>query len=97
MIIMQGEYDAILTWPFTWKYKFTLLDQKPEHSTRKHIDDGYSNNDTSQRSFQRPTTNENVGIGRPKFVSHETLKTENYVVDGAVFIKFELADSSVQN
>ncbi|KXJ28198.1 TNF receptor-associated factor 1 [Exaiptasia diaphana] len=96
MIIMRGEYDAILTWPFNWKNKFILLDQKPYHSMRKNIDDGYSIPDTSNCSYQRPTTNESVGIGRPEFVSHGTLKTENYVVDGAVFIKFEL-DSSVPN
>ncbi|XP_028512613.1 TNF receptor-associated factor 1-like [Exaiptasia diaphana] len=95
MVIMRGEYDAILTWPFDWKYNFTLLDQKPEHSTRENFDGGYSSPDTSNHCYQRPKTNENVGIGRPKFVSHETLKTENYVVDGEVFIKFELEDPSL--
>ncbi|XP_020892264.1 TNF receptor-associated factor 3 isoform X2 [Exaiptasia diaphana] len=97
MIIMQGEYDAILTWPFNWKHKFTLLDQKPDPSKRKNIDHGYINPDTSMDSFQRPTTDENLGYGYPEFVSHEIIKTENYVVDGAVFIKLEWENPSMQN
>ena len=89
IFIMRGEYDAILTWPFNWKFKFTLLDQKPVHSMCKKISEDI-NPDTSGESFQRPTTDENFGYGYPKFVSHEIIKTENYVVDGVVFIKFDL-------
>ena len=92
MVIMRGEYDAILTWPFNWKYKFTLLDQKPDQAMRKNIDGGWLNPDTSRASFQRPTTDENRGYVLPKLLSQETLKTENYVVDGADFIKFEWVD-----
>ncbi|KXJ28109.1 TNF receptor-associated factor 1 [Exaiptasia diaphana] len=53
MIIMRGEYDATLTWSFDWKFKFTLLDQKPDHSMRKNIDGGFIIPTTSFVYFKR--------------------------------------------
>ena len=89
MAIMKGKFDAVLTWPFNWEYTFTLLDQKPDQTKRKDV--VYSlTPDISKSSYQRPTKDENKAIGNPKFVSHEILQSENYVVDGVLFIKFEV-------
>ncbi|KAK3740329.1 hypothetical protein QZH41_000889 [Actinostola sp. cb2023] len=77
LIVMRGEYDAILTWPFHWKIKLIILDQKPDNSLRKNIEDGF-------------TPDGNTGWGFATFVSHETLATENYVVDGTLFLQLEL-------
>ena len=34
IIVMKGEYDAILPWPFTKKVKFTLIDQQADLDER---------------------------------------------------------------
>ena len=95
MVIMKGEYDAVLTWPFNWKNRFTLIDQKPRNRDRKNIVWGFDEPDLVNdiECYQRPTTEINEEIGSPKFVSHKKLQTEKYVVDGAIFIKFEIKKS----
>ncbi|KAK3735478.1 hypothetical protein QZH41_020533, partial [Actinostola sp. cb2023] len=93
LIVMRSEYDAILTWPFDWKIKFIILDQKPDNSLRKNIEHGLTPDRTDSidlKCFKRPTTDENQGLGFGTFVSHETLATENYVVDGTLFLQLEL-------
>ncbi|KAK3735480.1 hypothetical protein QZH41_020535 [Actinostola sp. cb2023] len=89
LIVMRSEYDAILTWPFDWKIKLILLDQKPDNSLRKNIEKGFTPDSTNLGHFKRPTTDENLGLGYGTFVSHETLATENYVVDGTLFLQLE--------
>ena len=62
IIIMKGEYDAILPWPFNEKVKFTLIDQQDEPGKR------WCKKKTAELigknipSFTRPTTEENIGI-----------------------------------
>jgi len=93
LIVMRSEYDAILTWPFDWKIKFIILDQKPDNSQRENIELIFTPDRTNSDhldSFKRPTTDENDGLGIGTFVSHETLATENYVVDGTLFLQLEL-------
>ncbi|KAK3746437.1 hypothetical protein QZH41_012150 [Actinostola sp. cb2023] len=90
LIVMRSEYDAILTWPFDWKVKLIILDQKPDNSRRKNIENEFTPDSTNLDCFKRPTTDENTGKGYHTFVSHETLATENYVVDGTLFLQLEL-------
>ncbi|KAK3735474.1 hypothetical protein QZH41_007908 [Actinostola sp. cb2023] len=93
LIVVRGEYDAILTWPFDWDIKFILLDQRPDNSRRKNIENVMTPDRTNSGhldSFKRPTTDENDGLGFPTFVSHKTLAKENYVVDGTLFLQLEL-------
>ncbi|KAK3739693.1 hypothetical protein QZH41_000739 [Actinostola sp. cb2023] len=92
LFVMRSEYDAILTWPFDWKVKFILLDQKPDNSLRKNIEMGFTPDSTDSdklECYKRPTTDQNTGLGYT-FVSHETLATENYVVDGTLFLQLQL-------
>jgi len=37
IVVMKGEYDAILSWPFEQKVKFTLIDQQEDPVERKNI------------------------------------------------------------
>ena len=89
LIIMLGEYDAMLTWPFHKKVTFTLVDQQENANDRENIVDSF-NSDTTLKSFKRPVTKENTGWGNPKFISHNELQERRYTVDDTIFIQFSI-------
>ena len=89
LIIMKGEYDASLTWPFHKKVTFTLIDQQENANDRKNIVMSFTS-DSKCRNFERPVTEENIGMGFGIFVSHEELQKRRYIVDDAIFIQFHI-------
>ncbi|KAG8127721.1 hypothetical protein E2320_014611 [Naja naja] len=62
LVVMKGEYDFQLKWPFPHKVTFTLLDQVNNH----HISSSFRSLETSS-SFQRPISEINVASGLPEF------------------------------
>ena len=89
LIIMKGEYDASLTWPFHKKVTFTLIDQKENANDRKNIVRSFTS-DSKRKSFERPVKEQNVGWGLDKFVSHKELQKRCYTVDDAIFIQVHI-------
>ena len=89
LIIMPGEYDAMLTWPFHKYVTFTLVDQQENPNDRKNIVKSFTS-DTTLKNFKRPVTEENIGRGNPKFISHNELQERRYIVDDTIFIQFSI-------
>ena len=90
IIVMKGEYDATLTWPFNKNVTFTLIDQQEDANERENI--GYClKAKPSSTSYARPVEDENVARGSPKFVSHEKLQERRYIVDDTIFIQVQIA------
>ena len=87
-VVMRGEFDNILQWPFTYKVTFRLLNQ----NGGKDIVDGFLPDPTSS-SFLRPKTDMNVASGCPRFVTHSDLRTGGFIVDDTVFIKVKVDTS----
>lgn len=81
-VIMRGEYDALLSWPFAQKVALILIDQDGHH----HISDTFRP-DPRSSSFQRPRSEMNVASGCPLFVPLTRLDSEKYVKDDSMFIK----------
>ena len=81
-VVMKGEYDALLPWPFQQRVTFTLIDQ--EH--HRHVSDTFQP-DPSSSSFHRPINDMNVASGCPLFVPLEALKTQGYVKNDILFIR----------
>ena len=86
LIIMKGEYDATLTWPFDKKYTFTLIDQQENEHDRENIVKSITS-DPKLRHFARPVEEENNGWGFPEFASHEQLQKRRYIVDDTIFVQ----------
>ena len=86
--IMKSDYDAMLPWPFHKKITFTLIDQQQEEKDKMNIAKSFIA-DPKLRSFQRPDTLSNIGLGFPAFVSHTVLRTRRYVVDDVIFIQLK--------
>ncbi|CAL1529666.1 unnamed protein product, partial [Lymnaea stagnalis] len=61
-VVMKGEYDALLAWPFQQRVSLVLLDQSPE---KRHLKDEFFP-DPNSTSFRRPMNAEmNVASGCP--------------------------------
>ena len=85
ILLMRGEYDAILQFPFTFKVTFSLVDQT---SQQRHILDSFRP-DPKSNSFQRPRSDMNIASGIPKFVPLTMVQQDNnpYVRDDTMFIR----------
>ncbi|CAF0886320.1 unnamed protein product [Adineta ricciae] len=84
-VLMRGEYDMILTWPFSYKVSFCLHDLS---GNQHHIIDSFRP-DINSSSFQQPQTNMNIASGIPKFFPLSMLQaTDNpYIRDDTMFIR----------
>ena len=88
IIILKGDYDALLDWPFRQKITFFLIDQGEQKAHRTHqLSPNRSLPNIKVVVFKRPTMKENLGIGNPCFVSHEALESGEFIKDDALFIK----------
>uniref|UniRef100_UPI00358FDF79 TNF receptor-associated factor 2-like n=1 Tax=Myxine glutinosa TaxID=7769 RepID=UPI00358FDF79 len=83
-VVMKGDHDALLKWPFRQKVTLMLMDQ----NNREHIIDGFRPDITSP-SFQRPVHELNLASGCPRFCSLVILDVSrnSYVRDDTIFIK----------
>ncbi|CAF1485363.1 unnamed protein product, partial [Didymodactylos carnosus] len=84
-VIVRGEYDQILKWPFNHTVTFCLLDQSGQN---RHAIDSFRP-DTKSNSFLRPQSEMNIASGIPKFFPLPMIQQDNnnYVRDDTMFIK----------
>ena len=81
-VVMRGEFDNILQWPFTHKVTFKLINQ----AGGRDIVDTFQPDPLSS-SFRKPKSDMNIASGCPQFVSHTELERGGFVVDNTIFIK----------
>ena len=87
-VVMRGQYDALLRWPFRQKVTFMLMDQ----DNVEHVIDAFRP-DPSSSSFQRPRRETNIASGCPMFCSLTELNDHAYVRDDTMFLKI-IVDTS---
>jgi len=96
LLLLQGDYDEILSWPFRQKVTLMLIDQK---NNRRHLSDTFRPDPTST-SFQKPTMPMNVASGCPLFVEQKVLEDERdglYLQNDTIFIKVVVDTSDLLN
>ena len=81
-VVMRGEYDALLRWPFRQKVTFMLLDQ----NNVEHVIDSFRP-DPNSASFQRPRRETNIASGCPTFCPLSELNHHACVLDDTMFLK----------
>ena len=81
-VVMRGEYDMLLRWPFRQKVTMMLLDQ----DNVEHVIDAFRPDPTSS-SFQRPRRETNIASGCPMFCPLSELNNHAYVRDDTMFLK----------
>ena len=99
IVLMEGEYDNILTWPFSKKITFTVIDQNKDLKERQnHIDYLSPRKHSKLESFfsqdlfsQRPGEKMMTIEGEiPCFISQETLQTRPFIVNDTLFIQVDI-------
>ncbi|XP_064600729.1 TNF receptor-associated factor 3-like [Liolophura sinensis] len=89
-VVMRGEFDALLEWPFHKRVNLMLLDQQ----SRCHdLSDSFQT-DVNSSSFKRPATEMNVASGCPMFAPQSTVEQPPYLVEDTIFIKVTVEDLS---
>jgi len=88
-VLMKGDYDNLLDWPFNKRVTFTLL--APENSKPvREVQETFVPNKTSS-SFQKPTKVMNVAAGCPLFLDNKRL--DDYISDDSIFLKCVVSDT----
>ena len=81
-VIMRGEYDALLPWPFVQKVHFRLID----HDRIRDKYDAFRP-ETHSSSFKRPTSDMNIASGCPTFISQSELRQGGFIRNDTMFVK----------
>ena len=81
-VIMRGECDSILQWPFKHKVTFKLINQ----TGGRDIIDTFQP-DPMSSSFRKPKSDMNIASGCPRFVSHHCLNNGGFIVEDTVLIE----------
>jgi len=89
LVVMEGEHDAVLPWPFHQKVFFTLVDQQEESKEKKNIDMEFIT-DPSLESCAKPTKVKKPGVGITRFVSHKNLKTRRYILNDSLLLQVRI-------
>lgn len=87
-VLMKGEYDNVLSWPFQHKVTLTLLDQV---NGKKNLSDSFMP-DPNSISFNKPVTEMNVATGCPCFITQSHLNDPVYMVDDTIFLQICIAE-----
>ena len=90
IVIMRGEYDGLLSWPFRQKITMRLLDQEGDMDVVETF-----RPDPNSSSFQRPRSDMNIASGCPQFCSQALLKSRGYLRGDSVFIKIIVDNTDV--
>ena len=90
LVVMHGEFDNILQWPFTHKITFKLINQTG----------GEDIIETFKPNIMKPTcgSDMNSAYGCPCFVSHSALEQGGFIDDDdTMFIKCTVDTSTIQH
>ena len=87
--VIKGEYDALLSWPFTTAVRLTLIDQ--QRIFQQNVNFFFTHNVT-----ERPKENSRSSLGTHELVTHEKLKTRRYLVDDTLFLRVVIGPDSTQ-
>ena len=90
LVIMKGEYDPILPWPFHKKVTFMLIDQHQNLDEREDIVSSMTTDPKELGCNGRPETVENSAQGFHRFALHDEIKEECYIADDTIFIQVKV-------
>ena len=93
VVLMEGEYDDILPWPFSKKITVTLIDQNEDLKERKNITKYLRPNGHLQGTifFGRPGIQySELRSEIPRFSSYGELQTRSYFANNTLFFQVDV-------
>lgn len=93
-VVMRGNYDALLKWPFSQRVTFCMINQ----IGGEHVIDSFRP-DPQSSSFKRPTSDMNIASGCPLFIRLEMLQnpTNGFLKDDTLFLKVAVDVSDISD
>ena len=88
MVVMKGEFDLLLPFPFPRIFKATLLAHNPVKNIEKVIEP------KNTPPFHMPKEEMNPMVGHAKFVSHAELAGGDYLWDDALFFSINFTETA---
>ncbi|XP_069491155.1 TNF receptor-associated factor 3-like [Ambystoma mexicanum] len=94
LVLMRGDYDDVLRWPFRQKVTFLVLDQTQQ---QKPFRESFVP-DILSASFHKPKSHMNVASGSPQFLKHSQLlaSTSPYLKNDTIYIKVAIDPSGLE-
>ena len=89
IIVMKGEYDAILPWPFKKKIIFAVIDQQEDPIERQNAVMKLTPGD-HPHCYARPINEYNATRGFAQFITHEKLHSRRYLRDDTLFLQVKV-------
>ena len=89
-VLLKGEYDSLLPWPFEHQISLILVDQ----DQKRHLVQTFKPNIQSE-SFKKPKSDMNVASGCPEFAKLSVLDDTSYVKNDAMYIKAVVDTSNI--
>jgi hypothetical protein len=91
-VIMRGEYDDDLQWPFKFKVTFSLIDQSTSTDNQHHISNFCCPNTTATcfecaNCFGCPNSDMNIAFGIPMFIPLDKFNQNRYVKNNTAYIQ----------
>ncbi|CAM4755487.1 unnamed protein product [Rotaria magnacalcarata] len=95
IVLMRGDYDAILDWPFNYQVIFCLYNLINQDN---HIIESFQP-DINLKAFQKPQSDMNVGCGISKFIPRTLFEQENnsFIHDDSIYIKVMIRKNPIAN
>ena len=97
IVLMKGEYDDMLLWPFSRKITFTIIDQNKVLKERQNYTDYLSPSKpelflTPKSIFSERPGEKNMVFKKAisLFISHEKLQTRRYIVNDTLFLQVDV-------
>ena len=86
IVVVPGEFDPLLSWPFREKLRLRLIDQNPasEHE-RKNLSYLF-NFERKENQCSRPLTEKDVLEFKCAYVALRELKERSYIVNDTIFL-----------
>ena len=89
--LMRGEFDDMLSWPFTGKITLTIIDQS---EAKQHVSETLEGNATIA-AFHRPTTSRNhKGFGYMEFAPLSVVENSPFIRNDTMILRCEVEEPS---
>ncbi len=91
LVIMRGDFDAILEWPFPYKVLFRLIDQSLSIDDERNLFRSFWP-DVTSNCFKKPNSEMNEGYGLNEFLSVAQFEQgqDRFVKDDTLFIEAKI-------
>ena len=89
--ILKGDWDDRLTFPFKWKYTFTLINRST--SAHHYVRSCQIDEDDLRlfpRCFEQPKEFGNSGFGMIEFISHEDIQMKEFMENDLILLKINI-------